>query len=298
MNETTILNISKVTKKYGDHTIFRDLDLSIPKGSVMGLIGKNGAGKSTLLKCALGLIKPQSGSIQIFGEDVWNLSAESKARLGYAPQTPQLYSWMRVRQMIAFTAAFYSRWNHELITRLITQWELKPEARISSLSVGEAQKVSILLALGHEPDFLILDEPAASLDPIARRQFLSAIIALTSNRDRTVIFSTHLSSDLERVADSVAILKDGGIVFSGELDTLKENVKRLQIHSSQSLDGGLSFSFPGILYSKISGNEATIVVSQFTSELLSKLEKDLKASVQVQDLNLEDAFLEFHHETK
>ena len=221
MNES-VIELQGIVKSYGPKAVLTGADLLVPKGSVVGLLGTNGAGKTTLIKCALGLIRPLSGQARLLGEDAWTLSAEAKSRIGYVPQVINLYPWMKVRHLIDYTAAFYPNWNHELVARLIKEWSIPAEDRIGPLSVGQLQKVAIVLALGHEPDLLILDEPAASLDPLARRQFLQMIIELAEPGKRTVLFSTHITSDLERVADRVAILKSGRIAWQGLLEDLKE----------------------------------------------------------------------------
>jgi ABC-2 type transport system ATP-binding protein len=221
MNEPAI-ELQGIIKSYGPKAVLTGVDLAVPKGSVVGLLGTNGSGKTTLIKCALGLIRPQSGEARLLGENSWTLSAAAKSRIGYVPQVINLYPWMKVRHLIDYTAAFYANWNHDLAARLIAEWSLPPEDRIGPLSVGQLQKVAIVLALGHEPDLLILDEPAASLDPLARRQFLQMIIDLAEPGKRTVLFSTHITSDLERVADQVAILKSGRIAWHGLLEDLKE----------------------------------------------------------------------------
>jgi ABC-2 type transport system ATP-binding protein len=221
MNEAAI-ELRGISKSYGSKRVLSGLDLDVPKGSVVGLLGTNGSGKTTLIKCALGLIRPQAGEVRVLGEPAWTLSAEAKARLGYVPQVIGLYPWMKVRHLIDYTAAFYPTWNHALVEKFVREWSIPLEDRIQPLSVGQLQKVAILLALGHEPDLLVLDEPAASLDPLARRQFLQTIIDLAEPGRRTVLFSTHITSDLERVADRVAILKDGRIAWHGLLEDLKE----------------------------------------------------------------------------
>ena len=221
MSEPTI-ELHGIVKSYGKKSVLTGLDLSVRKGSVLGLLGTNGAGKTTLIKCALGLIRPQSGEARLLGEPAWTLSAEAKSRIGYVPQIINLYPWMKVHQVIDYTSAFYPNWNHDLVARLIKELDIPIGDRIGPLSVGQLQKVAILLALGHEPDLLILDEPAASLDPLARRQFLQMIIDLAEPNKRTVLFSTHITSDLERVADSAAVLKSGVIAWHGLLEELKE----------------------------------------------------------------------------
>jgi ABC-2 type transport system ATP-binding protein len=170
----------------------------------------------------LGLIRPQAGAAQLLGEDSWTLSASAKQRIGYVPQVINLYPWMKVWHLVEYTAAFYSNWNHDLVARLMEQWAIPAEDRVGPLSVGQLQKLAIVLALGHEPELLLLDEPAASLDPLARRQFLQMIIDLAAPGERTVLFSTHITSDLEHVADRVAILKSGRIAWHGLLEDLKE----------------------------------------------------------------------------
>jgi ABC-2 type transport system ATP-binding protein len=221
MNETTI-ELRGIKKSYENKSVLIGVDLSVQKGSVLGLLGTNGAGKTTLIKCALGLIRPQSGEARLLGEPSWTLSPEAKSRIGYVSQIINLYQWMTIRDVIDYTAAFYPNWNHDLIARLIKELDIPAGDRIGPLSVGQRQKVAILLALGHEPDLLILDEPAASLDPLARRRFLQMIIDLAEPDKRTVLFSTHITSDLERVADRVAILKSGVIAWHGLLEELKE----------------------------------------------------------------------------
>lgn len=288
----TMLELHGVSKSFGSRLVLNEVDLTLPTGSVLGLVGKNGSGKTTLLKCAVGLQRPQHGDVRILGEPAWELSAAGKERLGYVPQNPDLCPWMNIRQIAAYTGAFYPRWNKALVERLLRDWELNPEDRVGLLSVGQTQKLAIILALGHEPDLLVLDEPVASLDPMARRQFLETLLAMVG--ERTVLFSTHITSDLERVADRVAVLKDGQIFYSGELDALKDSVKRLHVQAAAPLPNG-SFRVPGMLHAKVTGNEAVVSVQDFTAELPERIARQWSASVVVQDLNLEDIFLELHH---
>jgi ABC-2 type transport system ATP-binding protein len=274
------------------HEVLRGLDLEVPRGTVLGLLGKNGAGKTTLIKCLLGLLKITSGTATLFGEDAWNLSAAAKARLGYVPQTVALYPWMKVKHILPYTAAFYPSWNPNLVNEFVERWELSTDVRIGTLSVGQMQKLAIILALGHEPELLILDEPAASLDPVARREFLSEVLIIAGQNDRTVVFSTHITSDIERVADTVAILQDGRISFHGELGELKDSVKRLRITAEKALPN--VFAVPGALSVEVDSNRAIVAVRQVSPELISALSRQWNAQIEVEDLNLEDIFLELH----
>jgi ABC-2 type transport system ATP-binding protein len=162
------------------------------------------------------------------------------------------------------------------------------------LSVGTLQKVAIILALAHEPELLILDEPAASLDPAARRDFLKALVDIAVDGKRTILFSTHITSDLERVADRVAILRGGQIAYDGELDELTDAVKRLHVTAKRPLSP--SFNVPGAMRLRVEGNEALVSIHGASDEMLESIRKDYDASVRVEDLNLEDIFLEMHHD--
>ena len=219
---TLAISIKNLTKDFGSKQALRGVDLEIPIGATVGLLGANGSGKTTLIKCSLGLLRPTSGECQLLGESAWSLSASAKARLGYVPQVINLYPWMRVAELIQYTASFYATWNPELTDRLIKEWELPLNDRVRTLSVGQKQRLAILTAVAYQPDLLILDEPAASLDPQARRQFLQLLAELSEPEQRTVLFSTHITSDLERVADYVAIMKEGKIAWFGSLEALKE----------------------------------------------------------------------------
>src|SRR5215213_9405392 len=259
MIESAPLELRGVSKIYGGtKRVLDGCDLSVPAGSVVGLLGQNAAGKTTLIKCALGLVRPSVGTATIFGEPAWSLSAGAKAMLGYVPQVVTLYPWMRVRQIVKYTASFYEKWNETLAWDLMREWRVEPEDKVGTLSVGTLQKLAIILALGHEPLLLVLDEPAASLDPVARRDFLRALLDVVVDGKRTVLFSTHITSDLERVADRVAILRGGKIAYDGPLDELKESVKRLHVTAPGPLSP--AFSVPGAVQMKIEGREALVSV--------------------------------------
>jgi len=289
------LKLEDVRKYYGGGgvTALDGVDWSVPAGSVVGLLGQNAAGKTTLIKTALGLIRPSRGEATIFGELAWDLSAAAKARIGYVPQVITLYPWMRVRQLINYTAAFYAHWNDALISRLALEWAIPREEKVGTLSVGTLQKLAIVLALGHEPELLVLDEPAASLDPGARRDFLRTLLDIAVDGRRTILFSTHITSDLERVADRVAILRAGRITYDGELGQLKDSVKRLHVTAEAPLPP--TFSIPGAVRSQVEGNEALVSVRDISPQLLDDIRRNYAATVGVQDLNLEDIFLELHH---
>ena len=294
MRSEAVISTQQVCKRFGNKEVLRGVDLAIPRGSVVGLLGKNAAGKSTLIKCLLGLLRIDAGTMRVFNEDPWWLSADGKARLGYVPQEVSLYGWMRIGQIVDYTAAFYPRWNSALANQLVRQWELPPNDRVGPLSPGQLQKLAIVLALGHEPELLVLDEPVGALDPVARRDFLRTILDIAQSETRTILFSTHITTDLERVADRVAILRDGHIVFHDELDVLKESVKRLRITAARELPA--SFAVRGALRMEVAGRSALVAVGDVGNSLIDELRTTWDATVDVEDLSLEDIFLEMHHD--
>ena len=292
---TPIIQIAGLSKSFNEKRVLNGVDLDIPQGSVVGLLGTNGSGKSTLIKCVLGLLSPTDGTISILGEDPWTLSAEAKERLGYVPQEVKLYPWMRVKHVVGYTAAFYPKWDYAWGEELLDRWQLPREDRVGPLSAGQLQKLALVLALGHHPELLILDEPVASLDPIARREFLRTLLDLAQDERHTVLFSTHITSDLDRVASHVALLQDGKITCFEELDALKDRVKRLRITAAGVLPR--DFSIPGTLRADVEGNLALVTATHVTEEMLEQLKQEHHAEVAVESLNLEEIFLELHAET-
>lgn len=222
--KSTIISCRKLKKNFGKTGVLRGIDLQIPEGSIVGLIGTNGAGKSTLIKCLLGLLRISSGTATVCGDDPWELSANTKNKLGYVPQVVKLYSWMRVSQVIEYTGTFYENWDRARCDELLELWELDESKWIKTLSGGQLQRLALILALGHRPSLLILDEPASSLDPVGRRSFLRSLLEMNADDGQTVLFSTHITSDLERVASHVAFIDDGKVQFFGELEELKDRV--------------------------------------------------------------------------
>ena len=224
---TVPLSLSHVGTGYGrKHPVLRDVTLAATPGSITGLLGRNGAGKTTLIHTALGLKKAWHGRAELFGVEAWGAPPEVRKRVGFVPQDLQDFHWMTVSECLRFVGEFYELWDDRLVTDLQRQWGLREE-RVGSLSPGLRQRVAVLLAVGHRPDLLVLDEPVASLDPGARRDFLRLIGDLNADTQQTVLLSSHICSDIERICSQVAILHHGRIVVQGAVDDLKEQVRRV-----------------------------------------------------------------------
>ena len=268
------LELRRVSLSYDPINVLNGTSLTLERGTVTGLLGRNGSGKTTLMRIALGLIHADDGDATVFGAPSKDAPAEIRRRVGYVPQTFDSFSWMKVNDCVEFVASFYEDyWNSELITRLTKGWRLA-NRKIGELSPGDQQKVSILLAIGHTPDLLMLDEPVAKLDPAARREFLRMLVEMNIDQGQTILLSSHITSDIERICSHIAILHEGRIVCESSIDELKQRVRLVTatepgIRSVENVMGGR-------------GNQRWV---WYTDDL------DLPSDARVEETNLEDLFI-------
>jgi ABC-2 type transport system ATP-binding protein len=221
------LSLQGLTVSFGAQRVLDGLDWQLPSGQVVGLLGRNGAGKTTLIEALLGLREPDAGQALLFGHASQALPDAVRARIGYVPQRSDLFEWLTAEQLLAYFRSFYPRWNEAKVQGLMSRWDIARDKPIGKLSGGQQQRLSIVRALAHEPDLLVLDEPVASLDPAGRRDFLGELVDQVVDRRTTIVFSTHILSDLERVAVDVAFLAGGKIALHAPLDELLESSVRL-----------------------------------------------------------------------
>ena len=221
------LALQGLTVSFGTQRVLDGLDWSLPAGRVVGLLGRNGAGKTTLIETLLGLREPAAGQAQLLGQPALALGDDARARIGYVPQRSDLFEWLTADQLLAYFRSFYPRWNTAKVDGLMSRWDIARDKPIGKLSGGQQQRLSIIRALAHEPELLVLDEPVASLDPAARRDFLGELVDQVIDQRTTIVFSTHILSDLERVAVDVAFLSGGKIALHAPLDELLESSVRL-----------------------------------------------------------------------
>jgi ABC-2 type transport system ATP-binding protein len=215
------LEIKGLAKDYGDFRL-DGVSFSLPRGYVMGLIGPNGAGKTTVIKLILNLIKRDGGEIKIFGRDNLAAEVEVKSRIGFVHDTPFFYEHLTLARLRDTVAPFYADWNDTQFQKLCREFDLPLRKRFSRLSRGTKMKFALAVALSHKAELLILDEPTSGLDPVFRRNLLTKLLAFIQDEGKAVLFSTHVTSDLERVADFITFIKDGEIAFSERKDEILE----------------------------------------------------------------------------
>lgn len=218
---TNILSVKNVNKKYKDFSL-KDISFELKQGYIMGFVGPNGAGKTTIIKLIMNLIKKDSGSIQIFGKDHIKNEKEIKDRIGFVYDENCFYEDFKLHEIRKIIAPFYSKWNDELFYKYIKQFDLPLDKKVKKLSKGMKMKFSIAMALSHDPDLIIMDEPTAGLDPVFRAQLLELLLELMQNENKSIFFSSHITSDLDKIADYITFIQDGEIIFSRSKDEIIE----------------------------------------------------------------------------
>ncbi len=305
-------------KQFGQVVAVKGLSLAIPRGCTFGLLGPNGAGKSTTIKMLMGMLSITCGQARVLGVDVTADPVQVKRRVGYVPETHHIYRWMRVREVVGFCKSCFPTWNDDTCREMIELFGLDPERKVKHLSKGMLVKLSLLVAVSHEPELLLLDEPLSGLDPIAREDFLDGVLRTICDRGQTVLISSHMLDDVRRLADTVGILNEGRLIVQGNLDEMLTTTKRIcatlrdgfQPKWMDKMGTGseptsvdrlknASSEVPvpilsGVVWQRIEGREWTITVRDFSPEKVQQVEAlDGVEHVGVVDLGLEDLFKDF-----
>jgi ABC-2 type transport system ATP-binding protein len=288
-SEDPIVQMRKVCKRFGKIKALDKVDIEIYRGRILGLLGSNGAGKSTLLRHIIGLYLPDEGHCTTFGCPAEKLGPKELARIGYVHQEGELLDWMTVEQLVRYVSTYYPTWNHELEEKYIEDFEISTSVRVGTLSPGQRQRLAILLAIGFEPELLILDEPASALDPIARSQFLELLVQIIQDENRAIIISSHILSDVEKVIDHAVIMKEGRILVDCSFDQLRERFSRVRI---SSLSGPLPAALPfeNVIKCQRSNGEAILTIKDFSQEQIEQAAQRLNCQIELQPLSLEDIY--------
>lgn len=284
------IEVENLTRHFDDLLAVSKVSLQIPRGSVFGLVGVNGAGKSTLIKMLMGHLKPSAGTIKILGRTLDQDFLEIRKRVGYVSENRYLYEWMTVAEKLRFARSFHDDWDDRKAVDLLARFGLPQNKKIRELSRGNRARVCLVTALAFNPELIILDEPTSGLDPIVRRDFLENIIWEIGQEGRTVLFSSHIVEEVERIADYVAIIDNGQILSVSTVEKLKGAFRRVRFSTNGStLDlKGL----PGLLAVSRGRHEQILTIQNFSEDSLRLLAEKGVLNPESIPMSLEEIFVD------
>jgi ABC-2 type transport system ATP-binding protein len=286
-----ILKIKNLYKGFGRKKVLEDFSLSLEEGKVYGLLGKNGEGKTTLIRMIMGIIPADSAQIFYKDKKLKFSDAAYKKEIGYIPEDPFYFGWMTVHDLLDLNSSFYPTWNFEKANEYLKEFALDKKARIRNLSRGMKLKLGLAVALASEPELLILDDPTSGIDVPTRHDFLKDIIKELCGKGTTVLFSTHLVHELERIVEHLCILHGGRLVLDEEYQVIRDSVRRIRLTFGDSIPE--KFGIEGILSEKREGKSAELVVYPWNFEAERKLNALMPAHRQIEPLSLEEVFISF-----
>lgn len=261
----TVASLQQLSRHFGRQAALQEVTLDVTRGRVLSLVGENGAGKTTLIKHLLGLYAAQAGTVRVFGSDPVRDPVAVLSRIGYLSEDRDLPEWMRVHELMSYTKAFYPQWDDRYAADLLQMFDLPRDAKVRTLSRGQRARAGLLIALAHRPELLILDEPSSGLDPGARQDILTAVVRTIADEGRTVLFSSHLLHEVQRVADDVAMLHQGRLVLNEPLDHLLSRHCLVTLRFSEAhtacpaLPGALSWTGEGVEWTCLCDGELALL---------------------------------------
>ncbi len=288
--ETPIIEIQNLVRRYGKHDAVDGLSLTVQPGKCYGFFGRNGAGKTTTIKCLLNLLRPDSGSVRVFGLDPRKDEVAVKSRIAYVPDVVAFYPWMTVRDTLEYLASFRTNWNRDIENDLLKRFQLDAAKKTTALSKGQRTQLALIGAICPEPELLVLDEPTSGLDPIVRREFIETVIGAYQAGDpgkRTVFVSTHLISEFEGLIDEFTIVEGGKNLLTMDADAARARFKKIRARfaSEQKVE------LPGALRCKQSGREVEMLANGNSEQLLVELKARSPEELKIESLTLEEIFV-------
>jgi ABC-2 type transport system ATP-binding protein len=289
MNEN-VIEVENLVKYFDGRCVLDGINLKVPRGCIYGLLGRNASGKTTSIRILLGLEPPTRGRTFLLGAESANLSAQVRSRIGYVAEGHNLIQNYTVGRLIKLCKDLSLHWNDEFFEHLTETFRLPMDRRIGQLSIGMRAQLNLSLALAIDPELLILDDPTLGLDTVARRQFLELAIDLIGQENRTILFSSHILSDVERIADRIGILAGGKLVVDCALEELKRRVKKFRLIFPKSAPENLYLT--EIVNQEIEGREIAITVANWNQQKQDMLETFQPSSCTELPMSLEDIFIE------
>jgi ABC-2 type transport system ATP-binding protein len=231
-----IVDVNELSRTFGSKNALDRVSFHSTAGQVYGLVGSNGAGKTTLIKHLLGLLRAATGSVRVFGLDPVRDPVGVLGRVGYLSEERELPEWMRIDELMRYTQAYHPTWDATYARELLETFGLDPSKKIKELSKGMRAQAGLVAAVAHRPELLILDEPSSGLDAVVRRDILDAIVRTVADDGRTVIFSSHLLEEVERMSDHITMLQDGRVTLNGALEDVRRGYHRTRVRFAEHFD--------------------------------------------------------------
>lgn len=288
--------IDDLTKYFDGRCVLDRIDLKVPRGCIYGLLGRNGAGKTTIIRILLGLDFPTRGNTRLLDSDSTRLSRKERGRMGYVAEGHNLIQSYKVGRLIKLCRELSLKWNESFFSHLIRTFRLPLDRRVKELSTGMRAQLNLSLAMAIDPELLILDDPTLGLDTVARRQFLELAIDLLQKNGRTILFSSHILADVERIADRIGLLAGGKLVVDCSLEQLKNRVKKLRVTFPGSAPDNLPLT--GIINQKTDRREIMLTVANYDAQKRAMIETFKPESITQTPMSLEDIFIECTRSTE
>lgn len=286
MNDLAI-HLKDVSKKF-DYFSLNNVNLALPTGQIMGFVGANGAGKSTTIRLMLGLLQADSGDVNVLGKSMPANQTLIKRDIGYSSEEMKLYGGKNLAWHISFIKSIFPSWDDHYCDDLINRFGLNLEQKIKQFSKGQHIKAQLLLVLARQPKLLILDEPTTGLDPVARQEVNKELALILKDEKRTVLFSSHNTSDVEKISDQITFIDRGRIIDSQDKESFLENWRRIQVElpSEQSI-----ITMDGIVATEREGRLAAVISNKFTPSILEAYKQHNIKVLAVENMSLEEIFL-------
>jgi ABC-2 type transport system ATP-binding protein len=288
--EETVIKTENLVKYYDGRCVLDGINLSVPKGCIYGLLGRNGSGKTTIIRILQGLEPPTRGKTYMLGVDSMKLPAGLRGNIGYVAEGHNLIQHYKVSRIIKLCKDLARSWNNEFFNHLMEMFRLPTDRRVRELSMGMRAQLNLALAMAIEPQLLILDDPTLGLDTVARRQFLELAIDIIQKQDRTILFSSHILSDVERIADRIGILVAGKLVVDCPLEELKERVKKLRVIFPDAAPANLYLH--EVINQQVQGREVVLTVANWDAQKQTIIDTFRPSSCTEIPMSLEDMFIE------
>jgi ABC-2 type transport system ATP-binding protein len=288
-SDHAVIAVQNLRRAYKGRVALDDVSLSVPKGCVFGLLGESGAGKTTLIRHLMGLLRPQQGSVRVLGRDPITDPEGALGHIGYLSEDRDLPGWMRIDELMRYTRGLYPKWEPAYAEELRERFDLNPAQKVGTLSKGQKAKAGLICALAHRPELLILDEPSSGLDPVVRRHILSAVMRSVADEGRTILFSSHLLDEVERVADYVAIIHRGKLLMCDRLTGILE--AHCQIHIQFAKPQAHAPKFEGALHCDGSGTEWRVLCDGEAARVRAQVSQAGARVVTETRATLEDIFV-------